>query len=61
MTQSQVDELLVALEKKFGVKLKASVSVNSALIGGVKVTVGDEVLDSSVQAQLEQMRVMLTA
>ncbi|MBX7228093.1 MAG: F0F1 ATP synthase subunit delta [Burkholderiaceae bacterium] len=61
MTQAQLDELLGALEKKFGIKLKASVSVNSALIGGVKVTVGDEVLDSSVQAQLEQMRIALTA
>lgn len=61
MAQAQVDELMAALEKKFGVKLKASVVVNNALIGGVKVTVGDEVLDSSVQAQLEQMRVALTA
>lgn len=61
LTQEQLSELIEALKKKFGVTLKASVSVNPALIGGVKVTVGDQVLDSSVQAQLEQMRVALTA
>ena len=37
-----------------------SVAVDSSLIGGVRVTVGDEVLDTSVVARLEQMRVALT-
>ncbi len=61
ISEAQTAELMAALEKKFAVKLKAQVSVNPALIGGVKVTVGDQVLDSSVQAQLEQMRIALTA
>ncbi|HET7772965.1 MAG TPA: F0F1 ATP synthase subunit delta [Burkholderiaceae bacterium] len=58
---AQVQDLVVALEKKFAVKLKPQVSVNPALIGGVRVTVGDQVLDSSVRAQLDQMRVALAA
>jgi F-type H+-transporting ATPase subunit delta len=31
------------------------------LIGGVRVVVGDEVLDTSVRAKLQQMQVALTA
>jgi F-type H+-transporting ATPase subunit delta len=31
------------------------------LIGGIRVVVGDEVLDTSVKARLEQMKVALTA
>lgn len=61
MADAQVAELVVALEKKFGVKLRAKVAVDASLIGGVRVTVGDEVLDSSVRTRLEQMRVALTA
>lgn len=61
MPDAQVAELIGALEKKFGIKLRAKVAVDSSLIGGVRVTVGDEVLDSSVRTRLEQMRVALTA
>jgi F-type H+-transporting ATPase subunit delta len=35
--------------------------VDPALIGGVRVVVGDEVLDTSVRAKLQQMRVALVA
>ena len=57
---SQQADLVQALEKRFGRQLKASVDVDASLIGGVRVTVGDEVLDTSVRARLEQMRVALT-
>jgi F-type H+-transporting ATPase subunit delta len=57
---AQVAELTQALEKRFGRKLEATVDVDPTLIGGVRVTVGDEVLDTSVRARLEQMRVALT-
>lgn len=49
------------LEKRFGRKLNLQVQVQPELIGGVRVVVGDEVLDTSVKARLEQMRVALTA
>ena len=54
-------ELVAALEKKFGIQLRPQVTLNPALIGGVRVAVGDEVLDTSVRAQLEQMKTALTA
>jgi F-type H+-transporting ATPase subunit delta len=50
-----------ALEKRFGRKLNFTVQEDPSLIGGVRVVVGDEVLDTSVKARLEQMKVALTA
>ncbi len=54
-------ELASTLEKRFARKLNVSVVLEPALIGGVRVVVGDEVLDTSVKARLEQMKVALTA
>jgi len=50
-----------ALEKRFGRKLQFSVQQDPSLIGGIRVVVGDEVLDTSVKARLEQMKVALAA
>lgn len=54
-------ELQSLLEKKFGSKLVTQVQVDPSLIGGVRVVVGDEVLDTSVKARLEKMKVSLMA
>lgn len=54
-------EVSGALEKRFGRKLNVTVELEPALIGGIRVVVGDEVLDTSVKARLEQMKVALTA
>ena len=58
---AQLADVVAALERRFARKLNASVVVEPALIGGIRVVVGDEVLDTSVKARLEQMRVALTA
>ena len=58
---AQLADLVAVLEKRFGQKLTATVSVDQSLIGGVRVTVGDEVLDTSVRARLERMKTTLTA
>jgi F-type H+-transporting ATPase subunit delta len=57
----QLSQLVATLEKKFGRKLNPTVTVDPSLIGGVRVVVGDEVLDTSVRAKLQQMHVALTA
>ncbi|MFO1269855.1 MAG: F0F1 ATP synthase subunit delta [Rubrivivax sp.] len=54
-------DVVATLEKRFGRKLAATVKVTPELIGGIRVTVGDEVLDTSVKARLEQMRLALVA
>jgi F-type H+-transporting ATPase subunit delta len=57
----QLNEVVSALERRFQRKLNAHVIIDPELIGGIRVVVGDEVLDTSVKARLEQMRVALTA
>jgi F-type H+-transporting ATPase subunit delta len=61
LDDKQVQELVAGLEKKFGLKLKPSVTIDASLIGGVRVVVGDQVLDTSVRAQLVRMRDKLAA
>jgi len=61
ITDAQLPEVLAALEKRFGTRLEARVEIEPALIGGIRVVVGDEVLDTSVRARLERMKVALTA
>ncbi|CPM17942.1 ATP synthase subunit delta [Bordetella pertussis] len=61
LSDAQVKELIAALELKFGLKLKPHVSVDQELIGGVRVAVGDQVLDTSVKAQLARLRDTLAA
>ena len=56
-----LNDLAATLEKRFGRKLNLTVELEPALIGGVRVVVGDEVLDTSVKARLEQMKVALIA
>ena len=54
-------ELSSVLEKRFGRRLNLKVELQPELIGGIRVVVGDEVLDTSIKARLEQMKVALTA
>ncbi len=58
---AQLGDVVAALERRFERKLNAQVVIDPELIGGIRVVVGDEVLDTSVRARLEQMRVALTA
>jgi F-type H+-transporting ATPase subunit delta len=58
---AQLADVKAVLEKRFGRKLEATVTVDPALIGGIRVVVGDEVLDTSVKARLESMKSALTA
>ena len=61
LTQEQVEDLVKSLEKKFSVSLEPEVKVDPALIGGVRVIVGDQVLDTSVQAQITRLHDKLVA
>ena len=59
MDQAQVTDLVSRLEKKTGRKVKARVSVDKTLIGGVKIVIGDKVIDGSVRAQLAALETAL--
>jgi len=61
ITDAQLADICSTMEKRFGKKLEASVVVVPELIGGVRVIVGDEVLDTSIRARLDQMKAALLA
>jgi F-type H+-transporting ATPase subunit delta len=61
LADDQLASVLATLEKRFGRKLNPTVQLQPELIGGIRVVVGDEVLDTSVKARLEQMKMALTA
>jgi F-type H+-transporting ATPase subunit delta len=52
LDDAQLADLVARIEKHTGRKVKASVSVDKELIGGVRVTIGDKVIDGSARAQL---------
>lgn len=60
LDNNQLRDLTTLLESRFG-RLQLSVAVEPALIGGVKVVVGDKVLDTSVSGKLATMRMALNS
>ncbi|TAN54147.1 MAG: F0F1 ATP synthase subunit delta [Betaproteobacteria bacterium] len=58
---AQVADLVSRLERKTGRKVKARVSVDASLIGGVKIVIGDKVIDGSARAQLGALEAALKA
>ena len=61
LTPVQQQLLTHALEKKFEAAVNVSVEVNPALIAGVVIRAGDQVIDDSALNKLEKMRTRLLA
>ena len=61
LDEQGVNDIAAVLEKRFGRKLGIKVELDPSLIGGIRAVVGDEVLDTSVKARLEQMKMALIA
>jgi len=58
---SQLADVKAVMERRFLRNLDLHVVVKPELIGGVRVIVGDEVLDTSIRARLERMKAALVA
>jgi len=56
---SQVAGLIKKLESKYQRKVRAKVSVDAKLIGGIKIVVGDNVVDATVRGKLDAMSAVL--
>jgi F-type H+-transporting ATPase subunit delta len=54
-----VQGIVADLEKKLGCKIQATVTVVPELIGGVRIAIGDEVIDASVRGKLAAMATAL--
>jgi F-type H+-transporting ATPase subunit delta len=60
-TPAVTKDLVKKIEAKFGKKVTASVVVDPEIIGGIKIIVGDTVIDASVKGQLQNLAYSLTA
>lgn len=61
LDQEQFADLVARLERKTGRQVKATVSIDPSLIGGVKIVLGDKVIDGSARAQLGALESALKA
>jgi F-type H+-transporting ATPase subunit delta len=61
LTGAQLKDIVARLEKKTGRKVRPHVSVDHELIGGLKIMLGDKVIDGSARAQLAALEAALKA
>jgi F-type H+-transporting ATPase subunit delta len=61
LTTAEEDTLRANLAKRFGSDLEFEFKVDAALIGGVHLRVGDQVIDGSVAGKLASLRDSLAA
>lgn len=59
LTKTQITALEKALSKSIGKKVAVDVSVNQDLLGGMVVTVGSKMFDSSVKRKLEMLKLRM--
>ncbi len=61
MDDAQVKQLVAQLETKYQRKVIAQVETDASLIGGVKIVVGDKVIDGTVRGKLDAMAAALAS
>ena len=59
LDNAQINGLVADVSKRFKRRVQPRVTVDRELIGGVRITVGDEVIDGSVRGKLEVMQIAL--
>ncbi len=55
LNDTQVKTLVAQLQTKFGKKVDATMKVDPEIIGGIKIVVGDTVIDASVRGRLQEL------
>ena len=55
LSDAQVKTLVSQLQIKFGKKVEATVNLDPEIIGGIKIVVGDTVIDASVRGRLQEL------
>jgi len=55
LDDQQRNDIVAALEKRYGKKVEAELDVDPSLLGGARVQVGDQVIHASVRDALAQM------
>jgi F-type H+-transporting ATPase subunit delta len=60
LTEQQRDRLASALSRIYGHDVHLNIEIDSDLVGGVRVEIGDEVIDGAVSTRLDEARRQLT-
>lgn len=61
LTDAQLAGMVDALARRYGKRIELTSTVNPALIGGARISVGDTVIDGSVRGKLSAMAQALSA
>ncbi|NTV98921.1 MAG: F0F1 ATP synthase subunit delta [Chlorobiaceae bacterium] len=61
LSQEQVDSLVNKLSVSTGKKIRAAMSIDEELLGGVSVKIGDTIYDGSIKHQLQMLRQALVS
>ena len=59
LSAAQQKRLAAALTVQYGIETRLDVIVDPAVLGGLRVQVGDEVVDGTVSARLTDLRLQL--
>ena len=59
LDDAALKKLVAELEHKFACQIQATIKLDPELIGGVRMAVGDEVIDASVRGKLAAMAIAL--
>lgn len=55
LTAAERQQVEAGLAKEYGAKLNIQYKINAALLGGLRIKVGDDVLDGSVQGRIDRL------
>ncbi|WP_375389053.1 F0F1 ATP synthase subunit delta [uncultured Amnibacterium sp.] len=59
LTPAQATALATRLESGYGRKIAVNQVVDPTLVGGIRITIGDDVIDGTVRARLDDLRLRL--
>lgn len=61
LSEQQLDRLLAALGSHYGRAVRANAVVDPTVVGGIRVDIGDEVIDGTILSRLDEARRRMTS
>lgn len=59
LADEQIESLLKKLEAKHKTKFQPEIIIDEALLGGVRIVIGDQVLDGSIRSKVDRLKTSL--
>jgi F-type H+-transporting ATPase subunit delta len=59
LEQDQIERIKLALQKRTGSEINVSAEIDKSLIGGIKISYEDQVIDLSLKNKLEALKAQL--